>query len=416
MQRNRTVLDNGIRVISEEINHVRSVSIGVWVRCGSRSENEAINGMAHFIEHMLFKGTKNRTAFDIASEIDSVGGVMNAFAGKEMTTFYIKIPDYHLAMAIDLLADILRNSLFDPVEIEKEKSVVLQEISMVEDTPDDYIHDFFEETFWSGHSLWLPVLGTRETVGDFERDALINFFTERYAGKNLVLTAAGNLKHDVFVNLVRNVFGSLEGTPIEEDSIKPAVKPAVAVAEKDLEQEHIIMGAIAPSSTSLLRYPAMLMNVVLGGSMSSRLFQEIREKRGLAYSIRSYLAPYMDIGMLGIYVGTGEDKVREVISLIFEELDRFKRDFLTEKELHSVKELIKGNLLLSMESTDNRMTRLARNEILFERDVPLEEVVANIDAVGKEDIRNLAGDIFSSDTISLAAMGRVSEKDITDLV
>ncbi len=414
--RNKTVLDNGIRVISEEINHVRSVSIGVWVRCGSRGESNAINGMAHFIEHMLFKGTKSRTAFDIASEIDSVGGVMNAFAGKELTSFYIKIPDYHLAMAIDLLADILRNSLFDPVEIEKEKSVVLQEISMVEDTPDDYIHDFFEETFWSGHSLGLPVLGTRETVGSFERDALINFFTERYAGKNLVLTAAGNLKHDVFVNLARNAFGSLEGAPIEEDSTKPTVKPAVAVVEKDLEQEHIIIGAIAPSSTSLLRYPAMLMNVVLGGSMSSRLFQEIREKRGLAYSIRSYLAPYMDVGILGIYVGTGEDKVKEVINLIFEEINRLKRDFLTEKELHSAKELIKGNLLLSMESTDNRMTRLARNEILFERDVPLEDVVANIDAVGREDIRNLAGKIFDSDSISLAALGRVSKQDITDLV
>lgn len=412
--RNKTVLDNGIRVISEEINHVRSVSIGVWVRCGSRGESNAINGMAHFIEHMLFKGTENRTAFDIASAIDSVGGVMNAFTGKELTSFYIKIPDYHLPMAIDLLADILKNSLFDPLEIEKEKSVVLQEISMVEDTPDDYIHDFFEETFWNGHPLGLPVLGTRETVAGFETDALVKFFTERYKGENLVLTAAGNLKHDILVNLVRNAFGSLEGEPVREDSTKPVVKPAVAVVEKDLEQEHIIVGTVAPSSTSLLRYPALLMNVVLGGSMSSRLFQEIREKRGLAYSIRSYLAPYRDVGMLGIYVGTGEDKVREVISLIFEELDRVKRDFLTEKELHSAKELIKGNLLLSMESTDNRMTRLARNEILFERDVPLEEVVANIDAVSREDIRNLAGDIFSSDTISLAAMGRVSEKDITD--
>ncbi|MBE9546444.1 MAG: insulinase family protein [Proteobacteria bacterium] len=411
--RNKTVLDNGIRVISEEISHVRSVSLGVWVRCGSRGENEAINGVAHFIEHMLFKGTESRTAFDIASEIDSVGGIMNAFTGKELTSFYIKIPDYHLPMAIDLLADILKNSLFDPEEIEKEKSVVLQEISLVEDTPDDYIHDFFEETFWNGHSLGLPVLGTRKTVAGFETDALVKFFTERYRGGNLVLTAAGNLKHDVFVDLVRNAFESLEGEPIKEDSAKPVVTSRGAVVEKDLEQEHVIIGTIAPSSTSLLRYPAMLMNVVLGGSMSSRLFQEIREKRGLAYSIRSYLAPYRDVGMLGIYVGTGEDKVREVINLIFEEMNRVKRDFLTEKELHSAKELIKGNLLLSMESTDNRMTRLARNEILFERDVPLEEVVANIEAVSREDIRNLAGDIFSSDTISLAAMGRVSEEDIT---
>jgi len=288
---NKTVLDNGISVISEEINHVRSVSIGVWVRCGSRSENYTTNGMAHFIEHMLFKGTKNRSAFDIASEIDSVGGVMNAFTSKEFTAFYIKIPDYHLAMAIDLLADIVKNSLFNPAEIEKETSVVLQEISMVEDTPDDFIHDFFEKTFWNGHPLGLPILGTKETVVSFEREILVNFFTERYTGENVTLTAAGNLKHDVLVNLAKNTFGSLEGKPIKEVYLKPLITPAVAAIEKDLEQEHIIVGTTAPSSTSQLRYPALLMNIVLGGSMSSRLFQEIREKRGLAYSIRSYLVP-----------------------------------------------------------------------------------------------------------------------------
>lgn len=413
---NKTVLDNGIRVISEEINHVRSVSIGVWVRCGSRSENYTINGMAHFIEHMLFKGTKNRSAFDIASEIDSVGGVMNAFTGKELTAFYIKIPDYHLAMAIDLLADILKNSLFDPAEIEKESSVVLQEISMVEDTPDDFIHDFFEKTFWNGHPLGLPVLGTKETVVNFGRDSLINFFTERYTGENITLTAAGNLKHDVLVNLAKNTFGSLERKSIKELHNKPLITPAVAVIEKDLEQEHIIVGTTAPPSTSQLRYPALLMNIVLGGSMSSKLFQEIREKRGLAYSISSYLVPYRDAGILGIYVATSEDKVKNVIGLIFEELDKLRSNLLTEKELHSAKELVKGNLLLSMESTDNRMTKLAKNEILFGRNIPVEEIVKNIEAVSREDIKNLAGDIFSFDTISLAALGKVSEKDITDLV
>ena len=411
---NKTVLDNGIRVISEEINHVRSVSIGAWVRCGSRSETYTINGMAHFIEHMLFKGTKTRSAFDIASEIDSVGGLMNAFTGKELTAFYIKIPDYHLAMAIDLLADILKNSLFDPAEIEKETSVVLQEISMVEDTPDDFIHDFFEKTFWNGHPLGLPVLGTKETVTNFERDSLINFFTERYTGENITLTAAGNLKHDVLVNLAESTFGSLEKNPIKELHNKPLITPAVAVIEKDLEQEHIIIGTTAPSSTNQLRYPAMLMNIVLGGSMSSRLFQEIREKRGLAYSIRSYLVPYRDTGILGIYVATSEDKVKDVIGLILEELDKFRENLLTEKELHSAKELVKGNLLLSMESTDNRMTKLAKNEILFGRNIPVEEIVRNIEAVSREDIKNLAGDIFSFDTISLAALGKVSEKDITE--
>ena len=412
MKYNRTVLDNGIRVISEEINHVRSVSIGVWVRCGSRSEKEAINGMAHFVEHMLFKGTEKRSAFDIASEIDSVGGVMNAFTGKELTAFYVKIPDYHLSMAIDLLGDILRNSLFDPAEIEREQSVVLQEIHMVEDTPADYIHDFFDETFWNGHPLGLPVLGTRETVAGFAKEVLIDFFTERYRGENIVLTAAGNLKHDVLVDLVQNTFGSLEGEPIKDRSTRPLVSSKIAVIEKNLEQEHVIIGTIAPSSTSRLRYPAMLMNSVLGGSMSSRLFQEIREKRGLAYSIHSSHIPYRDVGMLSIYVSTDENKVKEVIGLILKELNRLTRDSLTEKELHSAKELRKGNLLLSMESTDNRMTRLARDEIFFGRDVPLEEIVANIESVRREDIGSLAGKIFSPDTVSLVALGRVSEKDI----
>ncbi len=410
---NKTVLSNGIRVISEEISHVRSVSMGVWVKCGSRDEHNAINGIAHFIEHMIFKGTKNRSAFDIAFQIDSVGGIMNAFTGKELTAFYVKIPDYHLSMAIDLLGDILRNSLFDPAEIEKEQSVVLQEIHMVEETPDEYIHDFFEKTFWGGHPLGLPILGTIETVANFERKTIIDFFTKKYRGENVVLTAAGNLKHDNLVALVCSAFGSLEREFVKKESTKAGVCSKVAVVEKDMEQEHIIIGAGAPSSTSHLRYPALLMNIILGGSASSRLFQEIREKRGLAYSIRSYHAPYRNEGMLGVYTGTSDEKARDVIILILKELDRLKNDLVTEKELCSARELIKGHMLLSLESTDNRMTRLARNEIFFGRDIPMEEVVANIEDVSREDIKTLAGDVFRPDILSLAALGKVPEKDIT---
>ena len=300
----KTVLDNGVRVISEEIDHVRSISIGIWVQCGSRHEDRQTNGMAHFIEHMLFKGTRNRSAFDIASAIDSVGGVMNAFTGKELTSFYIKIPDYHLAMAIDLLADIFKNSLFDPEEISKEKSVVLQEIHMLDDSPDDYIHDFFEEIFWKDHPLGYPVLGTKERVEGFSRDAIVRFVNDRYRGQNVVLTAAGNLKHEVLVELVGQAFGSI-ARDINQDSIgAPEVSAGISVLPKDLEQVHLVMGCPAPSSLSPERYPSFLLNTVLGGSMSSRLFQEIREKRGLAYAIHSYLTPYRDVGMLGIYVGT----------------------------------------------------------------------------------------------------------------
>jgi predicted Zn-dependent peptidase len=409
---NKTILSNGIRVVSEHIDHVRSISIGIWVKCGSRYEDHATNGAAHFIEHMLFKGTKNRSAFEIASAIDSVGGMMNAFTGKELTSFYIKIPDYHLPMAVDLLADIFTNSCFDEKEIVKEQSVVLQEINMTEDTPDDYIHDFFEGIFWNGHPLGFPILGTRNLVASLNKKTLLSFFDARYGGDNLVLAAAGNLKHDEFVDLAKKTFGSIQAGTSKHQTDKPMVSSKAAVLKKDLEQVHMIMGTLAPSAVSPERYAGFLLNAVLGGSMSSRLFQEIREKRGLAYAINSFISPYMDVGLLGIYAGTSEEKVPLVVSLILEELKRLRHELLTEKEMAQVKELIKGNFLLSMESTDSRMIRLAKNEISFGRHVPEDDVIAAIDAVAAEDIRKLAFEIFRAGAISIAATGRLSEKDI----
>ncbi len=410
---NKTILDNGIRVISEEIDHVRSVSIGVWVACGSRHENQSTNGTAHFIEHMLFKGTARRSAFDIAAAIDSVGGVMNAFTSKELTSFYIKIPDYHLPMAIDLLADIFKNSLFAEEEIEKEKSVVLQEIHMLEDSPDDYIHDFFEAQFWNGHCLGLPILGTKEGVKDFSREGLMQFFNHRYRGQNLVVTAAGHLKHGNFIDLVGKAFGSMEGNAIQDSRTIPDIAAKVAVIEKDLEQIHMMIGTPAPSAVSENRYASFIMNAILGGSMSSRLFQEIREKRGLAYAIHSYLTPYMDAGMLNIYAGTGPREIREVIGLILDDLIRMSNEMLTADELQGAKELIKGNFLLSMESTDTRMTRLAKNEICFGRHVKSEDVVAGIDAVTSEEVRTLAMESFNPAMMTVAAIGPLSERELT---
>jgi len=410
---NKTILDNGIRIISEEIDHVRSVSIGVWVACGSRHEDETNNGTAHFIEHMLFKGTEKRSAFDIAAAIDSVGGVMNAFTSKELTSFYIKIPDYHLPLAIDLLADIFKHSRFDDEEIEKEKSVVMQEIHMLEDSPDDYIHDFFEAQFWNGHRLGLPILGTKEGVRQFTRDGLLRFFKNRYRGQNLVLTAAGHLKHEHFADMVAEAFGSMEGNALNDSSGIPSVGAKVAVIEKDLEQIHMMVGTPAPSAVSENRYASFLMNAILGGSMSSRLFQEIREKRGLAYAIHSYLTPYIDTGMLNIYAGTGPREIREVVGLILDDLMRMSQDLLTENELRGAKELIKGNFLLSMESTDTHMTRLAKNEICFGRHIRSEDVVAGIDAVTSGDVRTLAGENFNPDLITVAAIGPISERDLT---
>ncbi len=408
-----STLDNGIRVVSESIDHVRSVTIGVWVRCGTRYEDGSTNGMSHFIEHMLFKGTRNRSAFDIASAIDSVGGVINAFTGKELTSLYVKIPDYHLPLAIDLLSDIIQESVFDPEEIQREKSVVLQEIHMLEDAPDELIHDFFEAVFWDGHPLGLPVLGTRERVQGYSRESLTDFFLPRYRGENLVISAAGRLEHDALVQLVSASFAGLERDARRPTLAAPVAERRIAAMEKDLEQVHLIIGTLAPSSLDRKRYAGFLMNAVLGGSMSSRLFQEIREKRGLAYAVHSYLTPYLDTGMLGVYAGTGEDKVREVVGVTLDQMFRLAREPLTEQELRGAKELIKGNFLLSMESTDNHMTRLAKNEICFGRQIPMEETVAAIDAVTSRDIMELAGELFNPDRISIAAMGRISEKDLT---
>ena len=412
MVSNKTILDNGIRVITEEIGHVRSVSIGAWVEGGSRHESGLTNGAAHFIEHMLFKGTERRSAFDIASAIDSVGGVMNAATGKEQTSFYIKIPDYHLGLAVDLLADIFTGSRFDETEIGREKSVILQEIRMVEDTPDDLIHDMFEGMFWKDHPLGLPILGTKERVAAFSRDDLLSFFQTCYRGNRLVIAAAGRLKHDEFVEQICRSFGSIVVSSAARPGPAPETRPGRHVLRKDLEQVHLIIGAPAPSAVSPERHAGFLLNAVLGGSMSSWLFQEIREKRGLAYAIYSYLTCYMDTGLFGIYVGTGSEKVREVLGLVREGLKRFSSELLTETELLSAKELIKGNYLLGMESTDNRMTGLARNEICFGRQVTPEEVIARIDAVDREAIRSLAVRMFRSDAPTVAAIGPVSEDDL----
>ncbi len=408
----KTVLSNGIKVITEEIRHVRSASIGAWVRCGSRHEDERINGTAHFIEHMLFKGTARRSAFDIASDIDSVGGVMNAFTGKELTAFYVKVPDYHLPLAIDLLADIFNNSLFNLDDIDKEKSVVLQEISMVEDTPDEYIHDIFEKHFWEGHSLGMPVLGTKDSVDAFARDAVLTFFEERYRGDNLVIAAVGNLEHEKLVDLVATLFGGLPALRMAPGEDKPSTTSRLSCIEKDLEQLHLVVGTPAPATLDGTRFAGILMNSVFGGSMSSRLFQEIREKRGLAYAVRSYIVSYRDTGMLNIYVGTSKDKTQEVIDIILAEMRRMKTERFTDKELQSAKELIKGNLLLSMESTDNRMQKLATNEIYFGRNVPPEEIVGRIEAVTAEDILSLSAQIFARPQLSMVFLGDITEAEM----
>lgn len=408
----KTVLDNGLRVVTEKIDHVRSASIGIWVQCGSRSEDIENNGTAHFIEHMLFKGTAVRSAFDIASEIDSMGGVINAYTGKELTSFYVKVPDYHLPRAIDVLADLFLNSLLEPDEVEKEKSVILQEINLIEDTPDDYIHDFFGRIFWNGHPLGFPVIGTRETVSRFHRSGLLSFFRENYRANRVVVAATGNIDHDRFTEEINLRLSRLEGNGKIGVTNSPVPCSRTGIHFRELEQVHILIGTAGPPFTSPLRYAAYLLNSVLGGSMSSRLFQEIREKRALAYAVHSFLVSYRDAGKMAFYAGTGEDKAREVVGLIFSEMDKLADVKLTDRELHSAKEQIKGNFLLGMESTDSRMTRLAKNEMYFGRNITIDETLENIDGVSAETVRELAADVLDPAAAVVAALGRISEEDL----
>ncbi len=406
----------GIRVISEEITQVRSVSIGVWVLCGSRHEDGNIQGISHFLEHMLFKGTGRRTAFDIASAVDSIGGVMNAYTSKELISFYLKVPDYHLNTAIDLLADMFGNSLFLSGEIDKEKSVVLEEIGQLLDSPAEYVHDLFEQVLWEGQALGRMILGDEGSVGRITGDDLQGYLRSRFRGRNLIISAVGNLKHELLTDLIDRSFGSLgAGQEIRQDG-PPRPHWQVAVIGRDLEQVHLVLGTSAPQATSEKRYAGYLINAMLGGCMSSRLFQEIREKRALAYGINSFLTPYLDAGLFGVYAGTGEERVGEVISVIREELRGFSEKPVPAGELQAAKELLKGNFLLSMESTDCRMTRLAKNEYCFGRYFPLEEILGEIDKVSSGEIQSLAQEMFQPDMMALAAVGRVGKKELESLL
>jgi predicted Zn-dependent peptidase len=408
----KTTLANGIQVITEEIPSVHSVSVGIWVHAGSRDEDWEENGISHFIEHMLFKGTKRRSARQIAKEIDSVGGVLNAFTSKEFSSFYAKVLAEHLPIALDLLFDLYLNSTFSPEEMEKERQVIVQEINMVEDTPDEYIHDLFNESFWPHHPLGFPILGRLETVEGLKRARLKDFFTENYMRVQPIFVGAGRLKHEDLLKPVREVLGSIRPRPRQNHRRPPKAHPRILVKNKTLEQVHLVLGAPGFSATHPRRYAFSVLNTVLGGGMSSRLFQEIRENRGLAYSVYSFLSSFIDSGMIGVYVGTGENTLASVLRIIRREMTKLAENSLKSGELRSAKEQLKGNLLLSLESTDSRMGRLAKSEIYFHRFVPTEEIIEGIETVSVEDVAELARQLFQTTPLSLTVLGPVTEKDI----
>ena len=406
----KTILDNGVRVISEFMPHVHSVSIGIWVANGSRHERREHNGVAHFIEHLLFKGTGRRTALDIAREIDSVGGVLNAFTSREYVCYYAKVLHRFLPQTVDLLADIFLNSTFDAKEIEKERMVILQEISMLEDTPDDYVHDLFHRSFWQGHPLGMSILGSVESVEALTREAILSHRNHTYRSEDIIVSVAGNVRHDEILRLVDGLFSALPAGTGRDFCNLPSYEKRLEVVEKDLEQVHICLGTKALPQNHPRRFEVYLINTILGGSMSSRLFQEIRERRGLAYSVYSYVVSHTDAGSLVIYAGTGPEKVRDVLDATFDELWKIKGAPVSVAELESAREQIKGNILLSLESTDNRMTKLAKNEIYFGRYLPLSELTEGFDAVTVEGLLNLASELFDSNCLTLALTGKVGDK------
>lgn len=410
-----SVLNNGVRIISESIPNAHSVSLGVWVQNGSRHELTAENGVSHFLEHMLFKGTSRRSAQEIARQIDSVGGQLNAFTSREYSCYYAKVLARRLPLAIDLLADVVQNPLFDLDELEKERRVILQEICMVEDNPDDAIHDLFSQTFWGGDPLGAPILGTTSTVGEFDRNQLLDFMRRRYVGQRLVVSAAGDLRHEDLAREMASSFAGMVASGDRPDLARPQPRRHIAITYKDLEQVHLCLGTCALPQDHPDRFALYLLNTILGGSMSSRLFQTVREERGLAYSIYSYLHCHSDAGALVVYAGCAPDDAQEVVALILREMRRLRREPVSGDELGAAREQLRGNLLLSLESTENRMTRLAKNELYLGRQLAVSEVLAGFDKVQVEDIRRLAGAILKDEYLNLHLLGRVEPADFPGL-
>ena len=406
----KTVLDNGLTIVTERIPEFRSCSLGLWVGAGSRFESDEQAGLSHFIEHLMFKGTTARTAYDIAVTMDGIGGQINAFTEKEHTCYYARVMDQHLPLALEVLSDMLLNSLLDPEEIEREKGVILEEIKMYEDTPDDHIYDLFTSQLYSGHSLGRPIIGRSEVVSSLRRSQLVSYMGERYLSGNLLVSAAGQVDHEAFVAMVQGKLGSLLKPGKAANSLVPPV-PArpINIYNKDCEQAYLCLGGPGLRHADPRRYVMLMLDSVLGGSMSSRLFQEIREKRGLVYSVGTFQSSYFDCGIFGVYAGTGRDKVEQVLELSRAILKQVRLEGLTTAEIERAREHLKGSLALGLESTSNRMMRLARTELYHGRFVPITEVISKIEAVTAQDIHELAETLLAEQNFSLAVLGPVDE-------
>lgn len=408
----KTEFSNGVRIISERLEHFKSVSLGIWVGTGSRDEDERLNGISHFIEHMIFKGTPRRDTLLIAKELDSIGGLFNAFTGKENTCFHSRVLDKHFPTLAEILSDIFLNSIFDPDDIDREKQVILQEINMLEDSPEEQVHELFNRQFFSNHPLGMSVLGSSETVANIKRDVILDYMSGYYSPDRIIIAAAGNIEHNELVDAFEKLFKGLK--PVEKKVRKYTheMHRNIQCYYKELEQTNICIGAAAPSLLSEKRYAGAILNTILGGNMSSKLFQEVREKRGLAYSIYSFLSAYMDAGILGISVGTDPREVNNVLAVINDEILKIQEGSLSEDDLQSARDHIIGSIMLGSENTDSRMMRLAKNEFVFGRYVEYEELIENLEQVTLNDVLDCMKEAFSQKNVAVTTLGMVNPEDL----
>lgn len=405
----RQKLPNGLTVITEQMQHIRSASIGIWLQTGSRDEDPEWNGISHFIEHMVFKGTKHRTAEEIAREVDSIGGNMDAFTAKECICFNVKVLDEHVPTALDILSDLVLNPVFDANDIARERGVIIEEIKMDEDNPDYLVHEIFTQNFWKDHPLGKPILGTKETVKRFEQQPVLKAYAHRFAPGNIIVSAAGNLDHDKFVELVTAHFEQMKPMNNGFHSSAPKIVSRITLRNKKaLEQVQLCIGVPAYPIAHEKRHAGYILNTLLGGGMSSRLFQNIRERQGLAYSIYSDLNPYRDTGCLAVYAGTSLASAAKVVQSVVSEFRKLKNETVSEEELRRSKAQLKGSLMLSLESSTSRMSNLARQEMYFDRFYDLDELIERIEAVTAEDLINLANEFFKTEAVAVTALGNLN--------
>jgi predicted Zn-dependent peptidase len=408
----KTTLPNGLRVVTEAMPGVRSATVGVWADVGSAAERRERRGISHLVEHMLFKGTQRRSAREIAETMDGVGGNLNAFTDKETTCYYAKVIDRHIPLALDVLADMFLHSTFDPEALQKEQKVVLEEIKMYDDSPDDLIHDVFLQTMWSGSALGEPTIGFADTVVSITPQDLHAHMQAHYAPNSVVVASAGNVEHDRFVELVSERFRGFEGACVLPTAERPETTPGRNVRSKESEQAYVVLGTRGVDLRDERRYALSVLDTVLGGGMSSRLFQEIREKRGLVYTVYSFQAAYRGAGLFGVYAGTSAQNVQSCIDLTMAEFSRLRSEPIGDDEFRLAQEHIKGNLTLSLESTSSRMIRLGRNEFALGRNVSPEEIEERIDAVTPEQVMELACELLQEKNLGLSIIGPVDESSI----